>query len=237
MKYLLSGIEHQIDKGFGVNADAFRKSADFLYNSEEFINNFIPQKHMPIFFLYRHSIELFLKSMIVTLHNELALPYPDKKLQILTQENKWRDLDNCHWIDALYWYWAKLIIDHKTTLDKLAPNGSWMLHPDLKTNIETIAKYDKDSTFFRYPFTKNKPSLDKEKYSMKKVNDFQEIIDKKQIGKGSFTFILKDEDENISSIYTHDDNVMSNELEIFKETAEIFSTYHIMMRMTLSEGF
>jgi len=160
MKYLIAGIEHQTDKGFGINAEAFKKSADFLVESEEFTTDFIPQKHMPIFFLYRHSIELFLKSMIVILHSELSLPYPNSKPQILTEEGKWRDLDNCHWIDALYWYWAKILTEQKEKLELEAPKGSWMVHPDLAENIKLIASYDKDSTFFRYPFTKRDPSLD-----------------------------------------------------------------------------
>lgn len=36
MKYLMSGIEHQSDKGFGISAEAFKKSADFLIESDEF---------------------------------------------------------------------------------------------------------------------------------------------------------------------------------------------------------
>jgi len=192
---------------------------------------------MPIFFLYRHSIELFLKSMIVIFHSELALPYPNNKPQILTEEGKWRDLDNCHWIDALYWYWARILIEHKVKLEEEAPNGSWILHPDLEENIKVIAKYDKDSTFFRYPFTKRNPSLDQKKYSMKRVNNLNDIVKQINTKKGGFTFIIKDDNDNIKSIYSLDENVMSSELVIFKETSDIFSNYHIMTRMTLCEGF
>ncbi|MFP3919937.1 hypothetical protein U5N28_19205 [Lysinibacillus telephonicus] len=237
MKYLMSGIDHQTDRGFGINAEAFKKSADFLIESEEFTSDFIPQKHMPIFFLYRHSIELFFKSLIVIFHSELALPYPNNKPQILTEEGKWRDLDNCHWIDSLYWYWSKILTDKKDKLDEEAPKGSWMIHPDLEENIKLIASYDKDSTFFRYPFTKRNPILDSEKYSVKKVNNLKDINNSVRQGKGSFTLILTDEDENISSIYSLDENVMSSELVTFKETSDILSNYHIMTRMTLCQGF
>ncbi|GAA0322726.1 hypothetical protein GCM10008967_11540 [Bacillus carboniphilus] len=111
------------------------------------------------------------------------------------------------------------------------------MHPELEENIKVIASYDKDSTFFRYPFTKRDPSLDQKKYSMKKVNNFKDIINSENQGKGSFTMILKDEDENISSVYSLDENVMSSELVIFKETSDILSNYHIMTRMTLCQGF
>jgi len=72
---------------------------------------------------------------------------------------------------------------------------------------------------------------------MKKVGNLKDIIKPQNQGKGSFTFILKDEDETIKSIYSLDENVMSNELVTFIETSDIFSNYHIMTRMTLCQGF
>lgn len=235
MKYKIAGLEHQTDKGFGINAEAFKKSADFLFESEKFMNEFIPQKHMPIFFLYRHSIELFFKSMIVIFHSELSIPYPNKKPQILTENGKWRDLDDTHWVDALYWYWSKILIENKDKLERQAPKGNWVL-PDLEEKIKIIANYDKDSTFFRYPFSKRNPKLDQAKYSMKKVNSFDDLK-KVNVTQGGFTLILIDDNDNISSIYTHDKNTLSDELDIFRKTADMLYHYHLMTRMELCGYF
>ncbi|WP_342432597.1 hypothetical protein [Neobacillus sp. FSL H8-0543] len=240
MKYLMTGIDQQLDKGFGINAFAFNRAADQLYNSKEYNDSFNPQKHMPVFYLYRHTIELYFKSMIFLIHLELAIPYgkDSKKPQLHTEDGKWRDLDNCHWIDALYWYWAKLILDYSEKLNVVASKGDWRVHPDLKNMIDMIAKYDRDSTYFRYPFTKNnQKGQDEEKYSMKKVDDIQELINKTDSKKGSITLIIKDQDDNIKSIYAHEENVLSELMDVFKETAEILSGYHSMTRMTLSDGF
>jgi hypothetical protein len=240
MKYLMTGLEDQLDKGFGINADAFKKAGDQLYSSENFNNQFIPQKHMPIFYLYRHSIELYLKSMIFLIHLELKIPYGEgsNKPQIYTSEGKWRDLDNCHWVDALYWYWTQLIIDQSEKLQTHAPKGDWRIQPDLKKLVDMITNYDKDSTYFRYPFTKNnKKHNDAEKYSMRKIDNLQEIYKKASLNKGGFTLILKDDDENINAIYSHEENVLSDLLDVFKETSDILYSFHIMTRMTLCEGF
>jgi len=50
MKYLMVGIEHQTDKGFGINAEAFKKSADFLLESEVFITDFFHKNICQSFF-------------------------------------------------------------------------------------------------------------------------------------------------------------------------------------------
>jgi hypothetical protein len=241
MKYLMMGFEGQLDKGFGINAEAFRSAGDHLFVNEEYNNQFSPQKHMPVFYLYRHSIELYFKSMIYLFHLELSLPYGENsngKAQIQMENRKWRDMDNCHYIDALFWYWSKLIVDNTDELRNRAPEGDWRVHPDLSDLVDSIVKYDKDSTYFRYPFVK-KGNLKKEgeKYSMKKVIDTEEMFKKAASGKGGFTMILKDENENIKSLYTYDEDVLGELLGEFKEIADILHNYHIMTRITLCEGF
>ncbi|MFE4525429.1 hypothetical protein ACFRCQ_25520 [Cytobacillus firmus] len=239
MKYLMTGIEHQLDRGFGINADAFRRAADQLNDLDEYNQQFSPQKHMPVFYLYRHSIELYFKSMIFLFHLELNLPYSEgsEKPQIYSSEGKWRDMDNCHWVDALYWYWSKLIRDNKESLSRVAPEGDWRVHPDLKGFIDKIVKYDRDSTFFRYPYSKNQQNKDEEKYSMRKVDDIQDVFKQASSGKGGFTLLIKDEEDNIKAVYSHDENILKGLLDVFREASSILHSYHIMTRMTLCDGY
>lgn len=238
MKYMMTGIDGQEDKGFGITADAFLKAGDVLFESEIYNKGFNPQKHMPIFYMYRHSIELYFKSMITIFHTELELGGKKSKIEIKTIDGKSKELGTCHWVDALFWYWSKIINDNKEKLINIAPNGSWeTIHPDLEGLIETVSIYDKDSTFFRYPFSKGDRKIkDNEKYSMKKIKDIKDL-QKSMIAGSGFTFLLKDQDENITSIYSHDDNLLSDVLIDFKITSEILHNYHLMTRMTLCEGF
>lgn len=240
LKYLITGIEHQLDNGFGINADAFNSAANFLYESKEYNEHFIPQKHMPVFYLYRHSIELYLKSMILLLHLELKIPYEENsdKPKILTQDGKWRDLDNCHWIDSLFWYWSKLIEENSDKLKVIAPKGGWVIPPNLNNLINKISEYDKDSTYFRYPVSKkSQNNKDKEKYSMKKINDIEEVHKNNNPTKGGISLFLIDANDNIEAIYSHKDNVLSDLLNDLKEASNTFDSYHIMVRMTLCDGF
>ncbi|ASS75389.1 hypothetical protein CIG75_10565 [Tumebacillus algifaecis] len=77
-EFFLPPTDH-IDNGFAATADTFQKTADFLFQSKEYaeeMGNFgttyIP---MPVQYLYRHSIELYLKSIIIRLHRSLKLPF------------------------------------------------------------------------------------------------------------------------------------------------------------------
>lgn len=236
MKYMLSGIDQQSDKGFGINAEAYKKAADQLYNSEEYINTFNPQKHMPIFYLYRHSIELYFKSMIYIFQIELNLLNKNNlnKPNIQTKNGEKRSLHNCHWLDELFWYWAKLMIDHNENLKHLAPKADWRVHPDLDELIVEISKYDKDSTYFRYPFERKQNNKDTEKYSMKKTNNLNDLVGNE---KGGVSLIITDKDENIRSAYVYDENLLNDLLNIFKKTSKILSGYHVMTRMTLCQGY
>lgn len=120
MMYLLTGMDKQKDKGFGIHAIAFMKAAKSLINSEEYQKEFNPQKHIPIQYLLRHSVELYLKSMIISIHVFLNLPYHEgsKSMLFLDKEGKERNIENSHWIDTLFWYWSTLLDEHKEVLTK-----------------------------------------------------------------------------------------------------------------------
>ena len=75
MTYLFTGIETHIDKGFGVTADAYKKSAEFLETNDFEHFNITQQAEMPQNYLFRHSIELYLKSLILIFHRKLKINY------------------------------------------------------------------------------------------------------------------------------------------------------------------
>lgn len=59
MHYLCTPLDQHFDNGFGAVADSFKEAADSLVQSTaeaQFLNS-----HLPISFLYRHAIELYLK--------------------------------------------------------------------------------------------------------------------------------------------------------------------------------
>lgn len=74
---MLTGIDDHLDFGFGVTADSYYHSAEYLFTNKRKIKTF-QQVEMPINYLYRHSIELFLKSLIIIFHKQLKIPYSDE---------------------------------------------------------------------------------------------------------------------------------------------------------------
>lgn len=245
MQYQLTGIETHLDFGFGITGEAYYNSAEYLYDNKESIKT-VQQVEMPTNYLYRHSIELFLKSLIIIFHKRLKLPYDDEPFDTIKPKiyigGVWKDLYNCHWIDELYNYWLnELLLKHKTDLDKLAPKGDWQEEATISKLFPLIAGYDKDSSFFRYPITKNS-TLDHKKYTMQRLDSekLESIFngeDNRKNKKGSRLFMLfKNDDNEIIDGFEREENVLDNVTQALKKVSHYFYCIHIMTRITLCSG-
>lgn len=245
MQYQLTGIDTHLDFGFGITGEAYYNSAEYLYDNKESIKT-IQQVEMPINYLYRHSIELFLKSLIIILHKRFKLPYDTEpfdstKPKIFTG-GAWKDLYTCHWIDELYNYWLnELLLKHKQDLDMLAPKGDWQEESSISQFFPLIAGYDRDSSFFRYPVTKNS-GLDPKKYTMqrldlKKLQSIFDGEDTRKNKKGSRLFMLFQNDDNeIVEGFEKAEDVLDNVTQALKQVSHYFYCIHIMTRITLCGG-
>ncbi|HBS88055.1 MAG: hypothetical protein A2W91_09925 [Bacteroidetes bacterium GWF2_38_335] len=246
MNYLFTGIELQIDKGFGITADAYFKSAEHLLNNHFENYDSTQQAEMPQNYLYRHSIELYLKSLIIIFHRKLKLDFGtvlyDSEDPEVCIEGKWIKLYKCHFIDKLYGYWLNdLLLNKIELLKEIAPKGEWHETERITELFSLISKYDQDSSFFRYPITKNN-SLDHKKYTMQKfkatnMKDYIKNIQKQNIPKkGTITMLLVDENDNIVDAFKQNKNVLSDVRDALKEIAFYFHCIHIMTRKTLCGG-
>lgn len=246
LQYLLSGIELHIDKGFGITADSYYKSAEHLYKDPYEYFNLTQQAEMPQSFLYRHSIELYLKSLIIIFHKQLNINYGTVQANSDDPEiligNKWQKLYTCHYIDKLYFYWLNsLLIPNIERLNKVASQGDWQVNEEISDSIKTICKYDLDSSYFRYPITKN-ASMDTHKYSMKKIKTKDIVSIVKDIKKenptsgNSLTMLYYDDNDNLVDAYTKRSNILLVVRNAMKEVAHYFHCIHIMSRATLCNG-
>lgn len=246
MQYLLTGLDTHLDFGFGITGDAYYHSAEHLFENRKQVK-ILQQVEMPMNFLYRHSIELFLKSLIIIFHKQLELPYGNEpfdseKPKVLIS-GTWRNLYNCHWIDELYNYWLnELLLKHKSQLEKIAPKGDWQEESTITELFPFIATYDRDSSFFRYPVTKN-INLDVKKYTMQRLapERLQQIFksnpDTRKEKKGARVFmLLKNNNEEIVEGFEKVENVLDNVTQALKQVSYYFSCIHIMSRVTLCSG-
>src|SRR5882724_1044104 len=103
--YEFKPLHQHYDGGLGATGDAFKEAADRLSGSVN--GNRFLHANIPICYLYRHAVELYLKSMIVVVHRRLRLPWAggtDDARPQLKIGDKWKFLDRLHSIGDLYIY-------------------------------------------------------------------------------------------------------------------------------------
>lgn len=247
MKYLMIGIELHPDKGFGVTADSYYESAEHLMTNHFEDYDITQQAEMPQNFLFRHSIELYLKSLIIIFHRKLRINYGtvpfDSEEPEIFSDGQWRKLYNSHFLDKLYNYWLNdLLIPNIDTLKKIASKGDWQETKKITALFPIICKYDKDSSYFRYPITKN-GLLDNEKYTIQKIKSksidgiMEEIKDQETAeNKETLTVLLLDDDDNVVDSFKYNKYILTDVRDALKEVASYFNCIHIMTRMTLCDG-
>lgn len=248
MNYIMTGIELHPDFGYGITADSYYKSAEHLMTNHFEHYNITQQAEMPQNFLFRHSIELYLKSLIIIFHKKLKmdygdLPFDSDQPKIEIEAGKWRNLNTCHFIDVLYDYWLnRLLLPNVAELKKLAPKGDWVETKNISDLFPIVCKYDQDSSYFRYPITKNS-TLDVKKHTMQKfkagtLEEFMKEIQKPKSDKekGGITMLLVDDNDNITEAFNNKENLLTDVRDGLKEIAFYFHCIHIMTRVTLCGG-
>ncbi len=234
-EHMLMPLHRQFDGGFGATGEAFKEAADQLVAAEtegtlHFVNG-----HLPINFLYRHAIELFLKSMIVVIHRRLQIPeddwFQDANPKVVV-EGRWKELHQVHGVLVLYAFVRALVHAYADELGQIARTDWSSLPDDLGSWITSIDEADPSSTFFRYPTTKN-PSADVDKSSFKDINPDDEL---KSIRAGAppakVYLIVKDDADEIVAAYGQDDEPLPELREALTKAAELLSGIHFGMRGT-----
>lgn len=239
IKYMLSSIDTHADKGFGVTAEAFKKAADHLSNSD-FKDGMLVQGEMPVLYLYRHSIELFLKSLIMHIHEELSIPYMNVTASgnhqfIVNDKGNPLYIENCHSLKLLFEYLCRLIKENEEPLNMQAPNANWLITGRIRGYMKSIYELDDKSDYFRYPISRDQ-SKDTAKYSMKKIKnkDFGRMTNN---AGGKVIFATKNRNGEIQDIYMKDENVLKEITTILTKTADFFNGFHIMTRLELCNGW
>ena len=128
-------MHQHYDDGLGATGEAFKEAADRL--SDSVIGNQFLHANIPICYLYRHAIELYLKSMIVVVHRRLHLPWAGGKDAARPQlkiGDKLKFLDRLHSIGDLYAYLKHLVHEQKDRINTLG-NQLTDWDPSLKNLI------------------------------------------------------------------------------------------------------
>ncbi len=221
----------QFDNGFGAISDAFYEAALRLEKSskqDRFINS-----AMPLCFLYRHSIELFLKSCIIILHRGLQIAFEkDTRSELaINIGQKIIPIEQIHSIKTLHIYFNEFLSKHHKDLE-LASITHWSTIPSkLAELVEKIEVFDMKSTTFRYPGPNDDLKSDFRNSSINEV--WGSMAPGSEYGRA---FLELDASGEIATAYIWDSSRLFPFIEFLRKTSEILSTLHFALRCELGNG-
>jgi hypothetical protein len=241
MNYLLAPLHSHFDMGFGATGNAFKMAADHLENSEEAKKDNLFNSSLPINFLYRHAIELHLKSAIVIFHRRLTLPYGEVTYDgdpMVNVEGSWKPFNRVHGIAVLWAYVKVLFKQHEAWLAHNT-KANWTFDSEVDGDVATIEAGDPRSTFFRYPTTKDL-NADVDKSSMKEFagGELEAIFGKPaEEQKKVFAMIVENDDKEFVRGYMFDDESGKQLHEALRRFATTCDNMHAAMRWELCGGW
>lgn len=222
---LLTPLDEHYDNGFGAVADSFKEAADVLCDIDGGISPF--HGHLPISFLYRHSIELYIKASILIIHKYFKKPFgkdPYKKEHVILVKGKWTPIYNIHSTSILFKYLIELFSEYDDYLKEYTQTN-WEFVQDTESVMREISQLDDSSTYFRYPVTKNR-SLDKHKYVAKQttVADVMTTAKlNKEPMKTTFSFSLNNKP---TQIFIYDNTPSKKLIKKLRDTTEVLEACH-----------
>lgn len=233
--YLFSPLDRHYDQGFGGVADSFHDAASAL--REQYHRSKI-NGHLPICYLFRHTIELYLKGAIILVHQGLKIPYgsePHTGEPKIPVDGKPKSIYSIHDIDILYKYLSNILVENKVELDEVT-NTNWKFPDDLDSKFERIKDIDSSSGYFRYPKDKNTSTYEKEKSVFKKIS-LEKVMalaekNKKPMKSMKVMTLVGQE----TQIFVHDDSFTEEAMNLLSDVAEIISTCHFALMHELGGG-
>ena len=235
MHYLMTPLQSHFDMGFGGVANSFKHAADLVATPEADSPSL--DSHLPASFLYRHAVELFLKSGIIIFHRKFNIPWgdgsaPEPQVPIA---GKWKPMYSTHMLVPLHARLLALMQEHAEFL-RTKTRTTWDFPQDFANWMGEVDATDSSSTFFRYPVTKH-ADKDEAKSTMKS-EDYRSII--ARIGPSAppqKMFVVLDQDENVVNAFRMDRTQSLAILGVLQKAAECMYGCHAAMRGELTAGW
>jgi hypothetical protein len=212
-------MESHPDRGFGIVAMQFYDLA----------RKAVPAKgtleHLPVNFLYRHSCELYLKSLIILLRTAFSSvkSTPEEMVDQISRE---------HSIEKLFKELQDIYIANKPRVDELT-EVDWKPAESLEVAVRTIVGYDDGSTYFRYPISRDKQK-DKKKDHSKEIKP-EKLSSMGNDKPGMFTVLLN-QNEEVVKVYQSGLSQDERVTESLAEVSEYLHCFHIAVRMRFFDG-
>lgn len=227
MNYLFTPPSTHYDGGIGITGCNFRHAANTLKKHGTSLDGVLP-----LCYLHRHAVELFLKSIIFILHKKYGLEFGEgfsiAKPGIKVKD-KWISLENTHNLSDLYSYFLKI---YESCKELLPESMCWDIPNDVKTKIDLVSGTDPKSTFFRYPKTGNSQQ-DCKKTSIQKTKLEGAFIKPNRPRK---LIVMLDQNDNLVETYDLDADALSNVQQSLDYLSDFLNGVHAAFRGELTNG-
>jgi len=237
MHYLLTPPHTHIDFGFGITGDAFKEAADKL--DTVLHERGVLSEQLPINYLRRHAIELFLKSAIVIIHKRLKLSYgsvahsgePHAMIN-----DKWVPFHRIHSVKALWTYLSTLFRNQKCFFDSIQ-RVDWSFPKEIDEWLDEIETTDPRSTFFRYPNPRD-TATDIPKAVMVEgtPEEIAARLGASEHGPKQFVLLMENQDGEVVNGYYYAGSSLTRLDEILKKCVCMFYGTHAALRIEVCGG-
>ncbi len=152
---------------------------------------------------------------------------------------KWKPIYTAHSIGGLYSYWKALIEPRTEVLKEMCKfKPDWTIAPEADTRIKTIDQTDPNSTYFRYPSTRD-PAEDQKKSPFKKATQDDLFPPDRPENKKITALVIENSDGEFVKAYMHENDSEEEKvyLDALEEASKMLFCYHAMMRIEITGGF
>jgi len=236
MNYYLMPLETHPDYGYGMMGSIYKGAADDITKTEQYRKDWYSS--LPVNYLRRHSIELFLKSGIILFHKKFMINFKndscDSEPKVKLSNGKWELLRKIHNIGELYYRMSELLSSQMEFLENKT-RTIWRFNDDFEKWINIINGYDSGSDYFRYPITR-----DQEKDRRKSIfqeNTMEGIQTEIASGKKIMALVVENSQGEVTSLYNHDTSKMDAIYIALENASDELDGFHTAVRFELFNGF
>lgn len=218
-------LHRHFDGGFGAIGDAFKEAGDQLAEiSADAIHG-----HLPTTYLYRHAIELYLKSMIVIIHKRFGA---SSELPEVLFRGKLRPMDKVHTVGGL-WDCLKVLMDQNESAPASASVVSWDELNVCDDWLRLIDANDPVGTLLKYAASGNE-AADRDKESFKIVTD--DLMEKTRASGGFVKALVLEDSDGSTAAFMLDGAPIVDLRNTVAKCVDFLSSAHFAMRCELANG-
>lgn len=230
-------LGRHFDGGFKATGDAFKAAAERLAETPD-VMGFASNAHLPINYLYRHAIELYLKSMILVLTRVIERSNePLDPTKVKVQVHKDSALTRVHSLEVLLHELQRLVTANADEISRLTPQD-WNVPQAVRDWIDTIEQHDAGSTFSRYPSSKSAFDNIKSSFQSVELETLAKKVNGKKSGeKGHIALLLKNDDGEIVEAFSMQEEILPELRKALVEASSALSEAAFGFQAELVEGY